>query len=329
MRLGSPFFLLLLAPAFVLFILYLRGRIGREATLKFSSLKLVERTGARRLTFTRFWPALLRFVVMIFVIVSLARPQSSSGEQKSTEHVVDIMLVMDVSGSMATLDFHPENRLTAAKQEAKRFLEDRTHDRIGLVIFSGQSFTQCPLTIDHKAVFLLLDRIRLGMMEDGTAIGLGLGTAVNRLKESEAKSKVAVLLTDGVNNAGEIDPLTAADLAKQFGIRVYTVGIGVEGESILPIQDPRFGTRYVKVETEIDEKTLFEIARRTGGVYYRARDTEGLKQIFKAIDELEKTEITVEQYTHYEEKYFLFLWPAFALLFVDVLFHNLISRKLP
>ena len=266
---------------------------------------------------------------VVFLILAIARPQTSTGEEKTTEFVVDIMIALDVSGSMATLDFHPDNRLAAAKLEARHFVEARGHDRIGLVVFAGQSVTQCPLTVDRGAILALLDKVQLGMLEDGTAIGLGLANAVNRLKDSQAKSKVIILLTDGINNAGEIDPLTAADLAKQFGIRVYTIGVGKEGQAILPIQDPRFGTRLLKVETRIDEKSLSDISRRTGGLYFRAQDERALREIFKEIDRLEKTEIKVETYTHYDERYFWFLWPAFFILLFEIVWTNLVRVKIP
>jgi Ca-activated chloride channel family protein len=329
MRFANPYYFLLFIPAVFFFLLYLRGTIGKEAVLRFSSLKLIEKAGARRLTGGRFFRALLRLAALAFLILALARPQTGTGEEKTTEHVVDIMVSLDVSGSMATLDFHPDNRLGAAKLEARRFVEGRRQDRIGLVVFAGQSITLSPLTVDRLAVLALLDRVQMGMLEDGTAIGLGLGNAVNRLKASDAKSKVIILLTDGVNNAGEIDPITASDLAKQFGIRVYTIGVGKEGEALLPIQDPRFGTRLIKVETQIDEKMLAEIARKTGGLYFRARDERGLREIFKQIDKLERTEITVETFTHYEERYFWFLWPALFVLLFEVFWTNAVSVKVP
>ena len=329
MRFANPLYFLLFIPAVLFFLLYLGGKIGKEAVLKFSSLALVEKAGAKRITVGRFFRAVLRFLAMSLLILALTRPQTGTGEEKTTEHVVDIVVSLDISGSMATLDFHPDNRLGAAKIEARRFIEGRQHDRIGLVIFAGQSLTLSPLTVDRQAVLTLLDRVQLGMLEDGTAIGLGLGNAVNRLKSSDAKSKVIILLTDGVNNAGEIDPLTAADLAKQFGIRVYTVGVGTEGEALLPIQDPRFGTRVIKVETQIDEKMLAEIARKTGGLYFRARDDRGLREIFRQVDRLEKTEITVETYTHYDERYFWFLWPALFVLLFELFWTNVMSVKIP
>ncbi len=325
----NPVYFLFLIPAFLLFLLYLWNKIGKEAALKYSSVQLIRKAGAKRVALSRFFSSFVRLLVFILMILALARPQTGTGEEKTTEHVVDIMMALDISGSMATLDFHPDNRLTAAKLEARRFIEGRRHDRIGLVIFAAQSITQCPLTVDREAVLTLLDRVQLGMVEDGTAIGLGLANAVSRLKGSEAKSKVVILLTDGINNSGEIDPLTAADLAKTFGIRVYTIGVGRNGESLLPIQDPRFGTRLLKVQTEIDEKVLITIAKKTGGAYFRAQDEKALREIFDQIDRLEKTEITIEQYMHYEEQYFWFLWLALGLLLFEILWMNLVRAKLP
>ncbi len=329
MRFANPAVFLLVIPAALLFFLYIKNWIGKEPVLKFSSVKLVKDAGARRVTLGRLFAAAVRFAALVFLIAALARPQSSTGEEKSTEHVVDIMISLDISGSMATLDFHPDNRLNAAKIEARRFIEGRRHDRIGLVVFSGQSVTQCPLTTDRQALLALLDRVQIGMVQDGTAIGLGLANAVNRLKNSEAKSKVIILLTDGINNAGEIDPLTASDLAKQFKVRVYTIGVGKQGVSVLPINDPRFGTRLIKVETEIDEKMLRLISSKTGGRYFRAQDSGGLRDIFAEIDKLEKTEITVEKYTHYDENYFRFLWPALFILLFEIVWMNLLRVKIP
>ncbi len=329
MRFASPFYFLFIIPASALFFLYIFSKISKEAALKFSSVELVKKAGAKRVAFGRVFPGVLRFLATALLIFALAKPQTGTGEEKTTEHVVDIVIALDISGSMATLDFQPENRLVAAKLEARKFIEGRRHDRIGLVIFAAQSITQCPLTVDHQAVLALLDKIELGMVEDGTAIGLGLATAVNRLKGSEAKSKVVILLTDGINNAGEISPLTAADLAKQYGIRVYTVGVGKDGESILPVSDPRFGTRLLRVQSEIDEKMLTEIALKTGGRYFRAQDTRGLREIFREIDGLEKTEITVEKYTHFDEQFFWFLWPAFFILLFEIFWMNIVRVKIP
>lgn len=329
MRFKDPVFFLLVIPAAIFFILYIMGWISKEATLKFSSIDLVKKAGGKKLVFRRLIPASLRFAALVFLALSLMRPQTGTGEQKSTQHVVDMMIALDISGSMATLDFQPDNRLTAAKIEAKKFIQARPADRIGLVVFAGQSITQCPLTIDHQAITALLDQIQIGMVEDGTAMGLGLGNAVNRLRNSEAKSKVIILLTDGINNAGEIDPVTAADLAKQYKIKVYTVGVGKEGFAYMPIKDPRFGTRLLKVQTQIDEKLLTDISRRTGGKYFRAEDSRGLREIFREIDELEKTEVTIEKFMHFEEHYFWFLWPALILLMIEIMWSNLIVVKIP
>jgi Ca-activated chloride channel homolog len=328
MRFADPIYFLLFIPAAVLFFLYISNRIGREAVLRFSSVELVKRSGGRRLSFGRLFIGSIRLACLVLLILALARPQTGTGEDKTTQQVIDIMISLDVSGSMATLDFHPDNRLVAAKQEAKRFIEGRRDDRIGLVIFAGQSVTQCPLTVDHQAVLTLLDQIQLGTMQDGTAIGLGLASAVNRLRGSEAKSKVIILLTDGVNNTGEIDPVTAAGLAKQLGIKVYTIGVGKEGVAFLPVQDPAFGQRLLK-ETQIDEKALDRIARETGGLYFRAQDERGLRNIFQQIDRLEKTEVKVERYTHYEEHFFWFLWPALFVLLFELAWTNLLFVKIP
>ena len=329
MRLADPLYLLLVIPAFIFFYLYVSGRIGKDAMLKFSNLQMVKSAGGRRLTSRRFFPGLLRFLAFVCLALALARPQTGSGEERTSEKVVDIAIAMDVSGSMATLDFRPDNRLVAAKLEAKNFIEGRKRDRISLVIFAGQSVTQCPLTVDHQAVLTLLDKIQIGTLEDGTAIGLGLANAVNRLKNSEAKSKVIILLTDGVNNAGEIDPLTAAELAAQFHIKVYTIGVGKDGVSFLPINDPRFGPKLIKVETQIDEPTLIRIASATKGAYFRAQDDHALHEIFKQIDRLERTEIKVETFMHYDEHYFWFLWPAFLLLLLEVVWTNVLFVKIP
>ena len=329
MRFANPVYFLLLIPVVILFFLYWAHKVGQEAVLRFSSVELVKRSGGRKISFGRLFKGLFRFLCLVFLVFAIARPQTGTGEDKTSQQVVDIMLSLDVSGSMATLDFHPDNRLIAAKLEAKRFIEGRKNDRIGLVIFSGQSVTQCPLTVDHQAILTLLDKIQLGTMQDGTAIGLGLANAVNRLKNSEAKSKVVILLTDGVNNSGEIDPITAGGLAKQLKVKVYAIGVGKQGTSFLPVQDPVFGTRLLKVETEIDEKMLDRIARDTGGAYFRAQDERSLREIFREIDRLEKTEIKVERFTHFDERYFWFLWPALWLLMMELIWTNILFVKIP
>jgi len=252
----------------------------------------------------------LRSLAIAALILALARPQSSSSTQSSTTEGIDIMIASDISGSMLAEDFQP-NRLEAGKNIAIDFIKNRPNDRIGLVIFSGESFTQCPLTIDHDVLVNLYQDIHNGMIDDGTAIGMGLATAVNRLKDSEAKSKVIILLTDGSNNAGSIPPLTAAEIAKQFNIRVYTVGIGTKGVARMPVQTS-MGVQYVQIPVDVDETTLTKIADATGGKYFRATDNQTLENIYKQIDKLEKAKIDV---TEYHKKTELFLPFALVALF--------------
>ena len=236
------------------------------------------------------------------------------------------MLTLDISGSMLARDFRPD-RLEASKNVATEFISGRPYDRIGLVVFSGESFTQCPLTTDHAVLINLLREIQSGMIEDGTAIGMGLATAVNRIKDSQAKSKVIILLTDGVNNRGEIAPATAAGIAKTYGIRVYTIGVGTQGIAPYPVNTP-FGIQYQDMPVEIDEGILKEISATTGGKYFRATDNNKLVQVYKEIDKLEKSKIDVRQFSRKEEKYFLPALLAFCLLAVEILLRNTIFRNL-
>ena len=259
---------------------------------------------------------ILRSLAMAALIVALARPQSSLSWQDSTTEGIDIMIASDISGSMLAEDFKP-NRLEAGKNIAINFIQNRPNDRIGLVIFSGESFTQCPLTIDHDVLVNLYADIKNGMIQDGTAIGMGLATAVNRLRTSDAKSKVVILLTDGSNNSGSIPPITAAEIAKQFGVRVYTVGLGTNGYAPYPVQTP-FGVQYQRMKVDIDEGTLSKIARITGGKYFRATDNETLKQIYVQIDKLEKAKIDVTQY-HKKTEMFL-PWAIIALILLSLEF---------
>ena len=258
----------------------------------------------------------LRSLAVIALIFALARPQSSLSWQNSTTEGIDIVIASDISGSMLAEDFQP-NRLEAGKNIAIDFIKNRPDDRIGLVIFSGESFTQCPLTIDHDVLINLYQDIKYGMIDDGTAIGMGLATAVNRLKDSEAKSKVVILLTDGSNNMGSIPPVTAAEIAKQFGVRVYTVGIGTHGFAPYPVQTP-MGIQYQRMAVDVDEVTLGKIASITGGKYFRATDNATLKDIYEQIDKLEKAKIDV---TQYHKKTELFLpFALIALLFLTLEF---------
>jgi Ca-activated chloride channel family protein len=265
-------------------------------------------------------------IALALLIIVLARPQSTDRFQDVSTEGIDIVLALDISGSMLARDFKPD-RLEASKNVATEFISGRPYDRIGLVVFSGESFTQCPLTTDHAVLINLMREIQSGMIEDGTAIGMGLATAVNRIKDSEAKSKVIILLTDGVNNRGEIAPATAAGIAKTFGIRVYTIGVGTQGMAPYPVQTP-FGTQYQNMPVEIDEDILKEIAQTTGGRYFRATDNDKLVQVYNEIDKLEKSKIDVKQFIRKEEKYLNIAISAFSLLVLEILLRNTILRKL-
>ena len=260
------------------------------------------------------------------LIVALARPQNRYAEEKITADGIDIIISMDVSGSMLARDFEPD-RLGAAKAVAREFVQNRHYDRIGLVVFAGESFTQCPTTTDHKVLETLLDHIRSGMIADGTAIGMGLATAVTRLQDSPAKSKVIILLTDGVNNAGFFDPLTAAETARQYGIKVYTIGIGTEGLAPYPLQGV-FGITYQPMEVQIDEKLLREIADATGGNYYRATDNERLRQIYAEIDRLEKSKIEVTTVSRYAERFYAFAFAAICCLLLHLFLRVVVFRAI-
>jgi Ca-activated chloride channel homolog len=257
----------------------------------------------------------LRSLAIAALIIALARPQSSLSWQNSTTEGIDIIIASDISGSMLAEDFQP-NRLEAGKNIAVDFIKNRPDDRIGLVIFSGESFTQCPLTIDHDVLINLFNDVKNGMIDDGTAIGMGLATAVNRLKGSDAKSKVVILLTDGSNNMGSIPPVTAAEIAKQFNVRVYTVGIGTKGFAPYPVQTP-FGIQYQRIPVDVDEGTLTKIANITGGKYFRATDNRTLKNIYEQIDKLEKAKIDVTQYHKKTECYLPFALIAVLFLLME------------
>jgi Ca-activated chloride channel family protein len=268
----------------------------------------------------------LRIIAITLLIIVLARPQKTDKYQDVTTEGIDIVLTQDISGSMLSRDFKPD-RLEAAKNIATEFISGRPYDRIGLVVFSGVSFTQCPLTTDHAVLINLLREIQSGMIEDGTAIGMGLATAVNRIKDSQAKSKVIILLTDGVNNRGEIAPETAAEIAKTFGIRVYTIGVGTQGMAPYPVQTP-FGIQYQDIPVEIDEAILQKIAETTGGKYFRATDNDSLEKIYKEIDKLEKSKIDVKQFIRKEEKYLLPALFAFCLLMLELAARTTIFKNL-
>jgi len=271
----------------------------------------------------------LRGVAMVLVVVAIARPQAGAREETRSTHGVDIVVTLDVSGSMRAMDFEPD-RLAAARRTVSAFAEGRSSDRIGLVTFAALATTRCPLTLDHAMLQELLDQVSFAPAdEDGTALGMGLASATNRLRKSQARSKVVVLVTDGRNNRGQIGPEAAAEAARVLDVRVYTVGVGSEGLAPVPVDDGRFGTRYVMQELDLDEELLVAIADRTGGQYFRATDPEGLQVIFETIDQLEKSEIESHVRVLYDERFLDALFPAIGLLLLESLLVTTRLRRVP
>lgn len=273
----------------------------------------------------RWLPHLLTYCGLALIIIALARPQLENTTIERKAEGIDITLCLDISSSMLAEDLKP-NRFEAAKQVAIDFIDKRISDRIGLVIFARQSFTVCPPTLDYRLLKELLDNVEMGVIDDGTAIGMGIATAINRLKESDAKSKVIIVLTDGQNNSGEIDPSTAADLAISYGIRIYSIGAGSRGTAPYPVQDPIFGKRYQNVKVEIDEEMMTQIAEATGGRYFRATDTESLKEIYATIDELEKTKVDELIFSDFEDLYASYLIGSLVLILFGILLERSFFR---
>ena len=270
----------------------------------------------------------LRILALALLIIALARPQSTNRWEKVTSEGIDIVMAIDISGSMRAMDFKPD-RLEAAKEVGMEFVASRPDDRFGLVVFAGESFTQCPLTTDQAVVINFLNELDFDMVEDGTAIGMGLATAVNRIKESKTESKVIILLTDGVNNRGEIGPVTAAELAATYGIRVYTIGVGSRGTAPFPAQD-MFGRKVIQqMEVEIDEKVLKKIAILTNGKYFRATDNNKLREIYSEIDAMEKTQMDVKQFSKRKDEYFPLLLLAIILLGLEIILRYTVFRTIP
>lgn len=313
-------FLLLLAIIPLLAAWYIWKQRDYSADIRFAHSAFVQ--GVRKSFRLRLLhlPFVLRMLVMALLIVALARPQSSSRSQDVSVEGIDIMIALDISGSMLAEDFRP-NRLEAAKQTALEFIDMRPTDRLGMTVFSGESFTLCPLTTDHVLLKELASGVKTGMVEDGTAIGDGLATALNRLRESQAISKVVILLTDGINNAGVIDPLTAAEIASVYGIRVYTIGVGSKGSVPYPFQTP-LGVQYRQVEIPVDEELLQQMAEMTGGSYYWADSQNKLQEIYEDIDQLERTRIDVTEYTRKTDEYLPLVLLAFLLMGLELVLRN-------
>lgn len=323
------FLLLLLIPYIVW---YFMRRKKTEPTMQVSTARMYMSAPRSWKLYLLHAPFLLRIVAFVMIVLVLARPQTTDNWQNTEIEGIDIMLAVDVSTSMLAEDLKP-NRLEAAKQVAAQFINGRPNDNIGLTIFAGETFTQCPLTIDHGVLLNLFNSIKgdiaqRGLIEDGTAIGMGLANAISRLKDSKAKSKVIILLTDGSNNRGDISPLTAAEIAKQFGIRVYTIGVGTNGTAPYPM--PTYaGIQYVNVPVEIDEQTLIQIAGTTNGNYFRATSNSKLEEVYKEIDKLEKTKLNVKEFSKREEAYMPFALVAFLCILLELVLRNTVLKKIP
>ena len=328
----DPLILLLIVvilPPLVYF--YLR-RKGTNQVL-FPSLETLKKLKPSFFQRYKYILIVLRSAAIVLLVVALARPQYGNERTRVTTEGIDIVLAVDVSGSMLAEDFEMGgkryNRLYVIRQVVKDFIQRRTNDRIGLVVFAGRAYTQCPMTLDYGMLLQLLENVEIGMIEDGTAIGSAISSSVDRLRGTKAKSKVVILLTDGRNNAGEIDPFTSAEIAKTFGIKIYTIGAGTKGLAPFPAVD-LFGNKVMRqVKIDIDDESLTEIAKITDGTYYRATDTESLKEIYSQIDKLEKTESEVSHYTEYNELFPYFLLPAFGLLLFELGLTKTRFRKIP
>ena len=317
--------LLLIIPAILAYYFYNRKRLTAE--IRFSSTKVFQEMPKSYKHYLRYLPLALHMLALAALIIAIARPQKSDSWSNQTTEGIDIVMAVDISSSMLAEDLKP-NRLRAAKKVATEFISSRRNDNIGLVVFAGESFTQCPLTVNHAELINLLNGIESGMIEDGTAIGSGLATAVNRIKDSKAKSKVIILLTDGSNNRGQIAPSTAGEIAKSFGIRVYTIGVGTRGMAPYPFQTP-YGVQYQDVEVDIDEESLKNIAETTGGEYFRATDTKSLSSIYKEIDKLEKTKIEVKEFSKKEELYHWFVLVLVVCLIGEITLRNTVFKSIP
>ena len=316
--------LLLLVPALIVW--YILRHKQQEASVSFSDLKGMVKLPKTWKAYLRHLLFALKMAALALLIVALARPQSSSTNSTSNIEGIDIVMAMDVSGSMLARDLKPD-RLTAAKNVASDFVKGRPGDRMGLVIFSGETFTQVPLTTDHGVMLNMLAEMKNGLIDDGTAIGDGLATAISRLKDSEAISKVVILLTDGLNNAGSVDPYTAAEIAKLYGIRVYTIGVGSYGTAPYPVQTP-FGTQIQQMKVEIDEKLLATIAGETGGKYFRATSNQKLDEVYQEIDQLERSKIEVTEFRRLHEEFYPLVAWALALLLLEFLLRKTVFRTL-
>jgi len=323
-RFASPIWLVLLVIPIITILLYFRNKGRTDTTVIFSDTSVFRNIGIGIGTIKRYLSSAIATVGVIVLILAMARPQSGQQFRSRTTYGIDIILALDISSSMSAMDFDPLTRFEAAKAVVEDFIGNRTSDRIGLVVFSAQSITLCPLTLDYDILRTFLENARDLPFDDGTAIGSAIGTSINRLRESEANSKIIILLTDGMNNRGNLDPVTAAKVAKTLGIRIYTIGVGTEGRAPITIRGKAFWT-----ETHIDEATLKEVAQITNGKYYRAKNTRELNGIYDEIGKLETTKINYNEWVEYHEMYNGFLTAGFTLLILSFIFDKTFLRRLP
>lgn len=328
MSFAYPWLLALLALPILLLLWRLRRREALDPSILFPAVADLPARRTLRVRLRLFLP-ILRALAISLVVVALARPRFGESETIVISEGIDIMLAIDISGSMQAEDFQPDNRLAVAKRVAREFIGARRGDRIGLVVFASNAYTQCPLTTDTPVLQSMLDAVDFGDIKDGTAVGMAVATGVNRLRESASKSRVLVLLTDGRNNAGVVDPVTAARLAKAVGVRVHTIGAGSQGEAPVPVDDPVFGRRYVMMPVQVDEESLRRVAEITGGSYFRATDAGALERIYRQIDAMEKTRVETKTYVEYSEVGGALLLPALLLVLSELFLGLGPLRKLP
>ena len=331
MTFAHPWFLLLLL--LLPLVAWLKGRVGQDAAFLYSSVQLAK--GITNITRSRAGSLLpkMRWLALASLIVALARPQFGHGQAKVTASGIDIVIALDLSGSMAAEDFElnrqPANRVMMAKDVISKFIKKRLSDRMGLVAFAGRAYIASPLTLDHDFLLQNLERLDLGMIEDSTAIGSAISTALNRLRDVKSKSKIVILMTDGQNNAGKVPPLTAAEAAEALGVKIYTIGVGTRGTAPMPVTDVFGRKAYRQMEVDIDEDTLQKIADRTGGKYFRADNANALRAIYNEIDRLEKTEVSMKKFVRYEEVFEWFAVPGLFLVLLELILSNTVWRKLP
>jgi len=334
MTFKNPYFLYLLILIAPMVWLYIRRERRQRVTVTFSDLSIIKKLPESPYKWLRHILIVMRVAGFCFLVIALARPQKQNTEVEVTTEGVDIMLILDISESMKALDFKPDDRLTVAKREIKNFVSKRENDRMGLVLFAARAFTRCPLTNDYGVLIQMIDAADYTDFSNQTAIGTAIATAANRLKDSQAKSKVMILLTDGANNAGDIPPQTAAKAAGELNIKIYTIGVGKEGQVPFPVEiiNPQTGRRTQRIqmmESDINEKELSEIANSTGGAFFRAQSPESLKRIYEEIDKMEKTEIKSISHISYSEYFYKWLWIGFIILVAEMLLQNTVFRRIP